>query len=179
MMALPDYATYQVEIAKDLNRQVNLRYLDPSLLGNGTDWQDEIFRDAGMQSHQLSVSGGNDNTQYAVSGGYFQQDGIVIGSDFNRFTTRVNLDNKVKEWFKIGANLAFADTKEKITLNDGGDGVIMQALVMPPDVAVRDFNGEFAGPTSNTSDISFNPVGAALLRNNTLNRQRLTANVFG
>lgn len=179
MMALPDYATYQVEIAKDLNRQVNLRYLDPSLLGNGTDWQDEIFRDAGMQSHQISVSGGNENTQYAVSGGYFQQDGIVIGSDFNRFTTRVNLDNKVKEWFKIGANLAFADTKEKITLNDGGDGVIMQALVMPPDVAVRDFNGEFAGPTSNTSDISFNPVGAALLRNNTLNRQRLTANVFG
>ncbi|MCB0584100.1 MAG: TonB-dependent receptor [Phaeodactylibacter sp.] len=179
MMPLTDYASYQVQIANDLGRQVNQRYLDPSLLGAGTDWQDEIFRSAGMQSHQLSVSGGSKKTQYAVSGGYFQQDGIIIGSNFDRFTTRVNLDNQVKDWFKIGASLAYARTDEKITLNDGGDGVIMQALVMPPDVPVRDFNGEFAGPSSNTSDISFNPVGAALLRNNTLGRQRLMANVFG
>lgn len=179
MMALPDYASYQVQIATGLGLPVNQRYLDPTLLGNGTDWQDEIFRSAGMQSHQISVSGGSENTQYAVSGGFFQQDGIIIGSDFQRFTSRVNIDNKVKDWFKVGASLAYANTDEKITLNDGGDGVIMQALAMPPDVPVRDFNGEFAGPSSNTSDISFNPVGAALLRNNTLDRQRLMANVYG
>ncbi|MCB0643471.1 MAG: SusC/RagA family TonB-linked outer membrane protein, partial [Phaeodactylibacter sp.] len=179
MMDLPAYASYQVQIANDLDRQVNQRYLDPSLLGPGTDWQDEIFQNAGMQSHQLSVSGGNDRTQYAISGGYFQQDGIVIGSNFNRLTTRLNLDNTISDRFKVGASLAFADTDEKITLNDGGDGVIMQALVMPPDVAVRDLDGEFAGPTDNTSDISFNPVGAALLRNNTLDRQRLMANIYG
>jgi len=179
MMALPDYASYQVQIANDLDRQVNQRYLDPTLLGNGTDWQDEVFRNAGMQSHQISISGGNESTQYAISGGYFQQDGIIIGSNFDRITTRVNLDNRVNSWFKAGASFAYAKTGEKITLNDGGDGVIMQALVMPPDVPVRDFNGEFAGPSSNTSDISFNPVGAALLRNNTLDRQRLMANIFG
>ena len=179
MMALPQYASYQVQIANDLDRQVNQRYLDSSLLGNGTDWQDEIFRNAGMQSHQLSVSGGSENTQYAVSGGYFNQDGIIIGSGFERFTTRVNLDNKVNDWFKIGASLAYANTDEKITLNDGGDGIIMQALVMPPDVAVRGFDGEYAGPSSNTSDVSYNPVGAALLRNNTLDRQRLMANIYG
>lgn len=178
MMPLPDYASYQVQIANDLGRQVNQRYLDPSLLGDGTDWQDEIFRNAGIQSHQISISGGTENTQYAVTGGYFQQDGIIIGSEFERFTTRVNLDNRVNNWFKIGASLAYANTDEKITLNDGGDGVIMQALVMPPDVAVRDINGEFAGPSSNTSDISYNPVGAALLRNNTLDRQRLMANIY-
>lgn len=178
MMPLPDYASYQVQIANDLGRQVNQRYLDPSLLGDGTNWQDEIFRNAGIQSHQLSILGGTDNTQYAVSGGYFQQDGIIIGSDFERFTSRVNLDTRVNKWFKIGASLAYANTDEKITLNDGGDGVIMQALVMPPDVAVRDLNGEFAGPSSNTSDISYNPVGAALLRNNTLDRQRLMANIY-
>ncbi len=179
MMRLPDYATYQVQIANDLDRQVNQRFLDLSLLGQGTNWQDEVFRTAGMQSHQLSVSGGGEKTQYAVSGGYFQQDGIIIGSNFDRFTARVNLDNKVNDWFKVGASLAYANTDEKITLNDGGDGVIMQALAMPPSVAVRDFNGEYAGPESNTSDISFNPVGAALLRNNTLDRQRLMANIYG
>lgn len=179
MMSLPAYAAYQVQIAQDLDQTVNQRYLDPSLLGDGTDWQNEIFRTAPMQSHQLSVSGGSDRMKYAVSGGYFQQDGIVIGSDFERFTTRVNLDNEVNDWFKVGASLAYASTNEKITLNDGGDGIIMQALVMPPDVPVRDFNGEYAGPSSNTSDISFNPVGAALLRNNTLDRQRLMANLYG
>ncbi|MCB0635636.1 MAG: SusC/RagA family TonB-linked outer membrane protein, partial [Lewinella sp.] len=179
MMALPEYATYQVNIANDLGRQVDQHFLDPSLLGSGTNWQDEVFRSAGMQSHQLSVSGGSEKTQYAVSGGFFQQDGIIIGSDFERFTTRVNLDNQVNDWFKVGASLAYANTNETITLNDGGDGVIMQALVMPPSVAVRDINGEFAGPSSNTSDISFNPVGAALLRNNTLDRERLMANLYG
>lgn len=179
MMTLPDYASYQVQIANDLDRQVDQRYLDPSLLGAGTDWQDEVFRDAGMQSHQLSISGGNENTKYAVSGGYFQQDGIIIGSNFDRITTRVNLDNRVNSWFKAGASLAYANTNERITLNDGGDGVIMQALLMPPDVAVRGFDGEYAGPSSNTAGISFNPVGSALLRNNTLDRQRLMANIYG
>ena len=179
MMALPEYASYQVQIANDLNQQVNQRYLDPSLLGTGTDWQDEVFREAGMHSHQLSVSGGSDKTQYAVSGGFFQQDGIIIGSDFERFTARVNLDNTVNDWFKLGASLSYANTNETITLNDGGDGIIMQSLVMPPDVSVRDINGEFAGPSSNTSDISFNPVGAALLRNNTFDRERIMANIYG
>lgn len=178
MMTMPDYASYQVQIANDLDRQVNQRYLDPSLLGDGTDWQDEVFRNAGMQSHQVSVSGGNDNTRYAVSGGYFQQDGIIIGSNFDRITTRINLDNQVNKWLKAGASFAYAKTNEKITLNDGGDGVIMQALLMPPDVPVRGFDGEYAGPSSNTAGISFNPVGSALLRNNTLARQRLMANIF-
>ena len=80
-MGLPQSAAYQVQIANDLDRQVDNRFLDPSLLGSGTDWQDEVFRNAGMHSHQLSVSGGGEKTQYAVSGGFFQQDGIIIGSD--------------------------------------------------------------------------------------------------
>ena len=178
-MDLPQYAVYNSEVAQDLNQQPNPRFLDPSLLGPGTNWQDEVFRNAGMSSHQLSLSGGNKKTTYAISGGYFQQDGIVIGSDFERYTTRLNLDNQVRDWLKVGGSLAYANTNETITLNDGGDGVIMQALVMPPSISVRDFNGELAGPTTNTSDISANPVGLALLRNNTLKRQRLTANFYG
>lgn len=178
MMTLSQYADYQLQIAGDINNTPNQRYLDPSLLGNGTDWQDEIFQTAGMQSHQLSILGGTDNTQYAVSGGYFDQDGIVIGSNFNRYTARVNVDNQVKNWFKAGASLAFAGTDERITLNDGGDGVIMQALQSQPDVAVRDFNGEYAGPEVQWG-ASYNPVAAALQRNNTLKRQRLMANIYG
>ncbi|MBL7779688.1 MAG: TonB-dependent receptor [Saprospiraceae bacterium] len=179
MMNLREYADYQLQISKDLGLQPNQRYLDPSLLGNGTDWQDEIFRDAGMQSHQLSVSGGNDKTTYAISGGYFKQDGIVIGSDFERYSARINLDNQVKNWFKVGGSLAYATTNEKITLNDGGDGVIMQALLTQPDIAVRDIDGNYAGPEAQFTSASYNPVAAALQRNNTLARQRLMGNVYG
>lgn len=179
MMNLPQFADYQQQVTADLGLQLNQRYLDPSLLGPGTDWQDEVFRTAGMHSHQLSVTGGTDKTTYAISGGLFQQDGIIIGSDFNRYTTRINLDNQVKTWLKVGGSFAYANTNEKITLNDGGDGVIIQSLVMAPDVPVKDINGEYAGPEAQAGASSYNPVAAALQRNNTLKRQRIMANVYG
>ncbi|MBK7872755.1 MAG: TonB-dependent receptor [Saprospiraceae bacterium] len=178
MMDLRQFADYQLQISNDLNLQPNQRYLDPTLLGSGTDWQNEIFRNAGMQSHQISVVGGTDKTSYAVSGGYFQQDGIIIGSNFDRFTARINLDNQVKDWMKVGGSLAYANTDERITLNDGGDAVIMQALLMQPDVPVRDINGEYAGPDVSAGGSSYNPVASALQRNNTLQRQRLMANLY-
>ncbi len=179
MMDLQQYADYQLQISNDLGLQPNQRYLDPSLLGSGTDWQDEIFRPAGMQSHQLSVSGGNDKTTYSVSGGFFQQDGIVIGSDFKRYTGRISLDNQVKEWFKLGGSLAYAKTGETITLNDGGDGVIMQALLTQPDIAVKELNGSYAGPETFYTSATYNPVAEALQRHNTFNRDRLMGSVFG
>lgn len=179
MMNLPQFADYQQQVTADLGLQLNQRYLDPSLLGPGTDWQDEVFRTAGMHSHQLSVTGGTDKTTYAISGGLFQQDGIIIGSDFNRYTTRINLDNQVKTWLKVGGSFAYANTNEKITLNDGGDGVIIQSLVMAPDVPVKDINGDYAGPEAQAGASTFNPVAAALQRNNTLKRQRIMANVYG
>ncbi len=178
MMDLPEFAEYRVQIAKELGETPNDKYLDPSLLGPGTDWQDEVFDPAWTQSHQLSLTGGNDKTQYAITGGYYNQDGIIIGSGFNRFTGRINLDNQVKDWIKIGGNLAYAKTHEKITLNDGGDGVIMNALLMQPDVPVRNMDGEYAGPDVTYAGSNYNPVALALIRNNTLDRERIMASVY-
>lgn len=178
MMDMAQYADYNNQITRDLEITPDQRYADPSLLGRGTNWQNEIFTDAGSHSHQLSVVGGTDRTSYAITGGYFKQDGTVIGSDFDRISTRVNLDNKVKDWFKVGASLAFSKTSEKITLNDGGDGVIIQSLLTLPSVSVRDIDGNYDGPESQFGT-NYNPVAAALQRNNTLSRQRLMANLFG
>ncbi|MBK8920102.1 MAG: TonB-dependent receptor [Saprospirales bacterium] len=179
MMNLQQFADYQLQISNDLGLQPNQRYLDPTLLGEGTDWQEEIYRTAGMANHQLSISGGTDKMQYAISGGYFQQDGIILGSSFDRYSTRINLDIQAKEWFKVGGSFAYANTGEKITISDGGDGIISQALMMQPDVPVRDLDGNYAGPEANFSAASYNPVATALLRNNTLDRQRLMGNIFG
>jgi TonB-linked SusC/RagA family outer membrane protein len=177
MMSLPEYADYQLTLSEDLDITPNERYLDPTLLGPGTDWQNEVFRNAGIQSHQLSVTGGTDKTTYAISGGWFDQDGIIIGSSFNRFTTRMNLDSRLSDWLKVGGNLSYAKTQEDITLNDGGDGVIMQALMMQPDVPVRELDGSYAGP-DNPYAASYNPVAEALQRNNTYDRDRIMANVY-
>lgn len=180
MMNLVQYAEYFNELSTEVDAiNANDRFRDPSLLGPGTDWQDAVFQVAPMQSHQLSFTGGSDKSQYAIMGGYASQDGIIIGSGIERFNVRANLDNSIKSWVKVGASLAFSNTDEKITLNDGGDGVISQALQMPPDVPVKDMDGNYAGPTQLSDAVSVNPVGLALLRNNTLSRQRVTANFYG
>ncbi|MEH0153396.1 TonB-dependent receptor [Limibacter armeniacum] len=178
MMNLKEFADYQLTVAQDINQIPDQRYLDPSLLGEGTNWQQAIFREAAMQSHQVSVTGGTKNTKYALTGGYFGQDGIVIGSNFERFTTRISLDNNLKKWLKVGGTISFARTDEEITLNSGGDGVIMQALLTTPATPVKDINGEYAGPEQVNTGVSYNPVAAALIRDNTMKRERLFGNFY-
>src|SRR5215218_11477661 len=90
-------------------------FLDPSLLGEGTDWQAEIFNNAPMNKHQLNFSGGSNNTTYYMSSEYMDQQGIAAGSGFKRYSFRLNLDNKPREWATIGANLSFNQTNENLT----------------------------------------------------------------
>ena len=59
-------------------------------LGAGTDWQDEIFRTSPVQNYQLTVTGGDEKTKYMFSAGYFNQQGVVINSDYERFSARAN-----------------------------------------------------------------------------------------
>ena len=181
MMGLSEYATYQNQLHNlgvITDSQMDKSLLDPSLLGRGTDWQDEVFRTAFMQSHQVSVSGGNDAVTYAFSGGWMDQDGIIIGSKFERFNSRFNIDANLTKWMKIGGSLAYTRTNEKITLNDGSDGVIMQAMTMQPSVPVYDFDGNWAGPTTLNGSSTWNPVALALQKNNRLLRQRVMGNFY-
>ncbi|MBD5279395.1 MAG: TonB-dependent receptor [Bacteroides sp.] len=181
MMDLREYAVYQQQLRDEgilTGTNFDSTYSDISLLGKGTDWQDEIFRTAFMQSHQVSVTGGNEKTVYAMSGGWMQQDGTIIGSDFSRFNARFNLDNNFTQWLKVGGALAYTRTDETITRNDGSDGVIMQAMTMMPSVPVRDFDGNWAGPNTVNGASTWNPVALALMTNNTLLRQKINGNFY-
>ena len=181
MMNLREYALYQQQLlAEGVLNEGNFddTYSDISLLGKGTDWQDEIFRTAFMQNHQLSMTGGNEKTVYAMSAGWMKQDGIIVGSDFTRFNSRFNLDNNFTKWLKAGGALAYTRTDETITRNDGSDGVIMQAMTMMPSVPVRDFDGNWAGPNTVNGASTWNPVALALMTNNTLLRQKVTGNFY-
>ena len=178
MMNLREYAQYQLEVCEFLQRTPDAFYGDPSILGKGTDWQDEIFRTAMIQSHQLSIDGGNDRIQFAASGGWMEQEGIIIGSDFTRFNSRLNIDATIYKWLKAGSSLAFTHTEETITNNDGSDGVIMQALTMQPSIPVYNFDGTWAGPNDIYGASQYNPVWLAKMKNNGLERNQVTGSFF-
>ena len=110
-MNLQQYAQMVNEFHDIAGGTTPREFLDPSLLGEGTDWQDELFNNAAMNKHQLSFSGGNNNTTYYMSGEYLNQKGVAEGSGFKSYGFRLNLDNKPREWMTIGANLSFNQTK--------------------------------------------------------------------
>ncbi|MDE6174374.1 MAG: SusC/RagA family TonB-linked outer membrane protein, partial [Duncaniella sp.] len=91
LLNLREYAehhNYRAEYISSVDQSA--AFIRPDLLGKGTDWQDELFRKAFMMNHSVSVSGGNDKTTYAFSGGYLDQEGIARGSSFQRFSLRSN-----------------------------------------------------------------------------------------
>ncbi|TDB58237.1 TonB-dependent receptor [Arundinibacter roseus] len=83
----------------------NNAYPNPSSLGEGVNWQNLIFQEAPIQSHQLSINGGNDKTQLALSANFFDQDGIIINSNFQRYSYRLNVDHKINNRLKIGTSI--------------------------------------------------------------------------
>ncbi|MFA4868629.1 MAG: TonB-dependent receptor [Pedobacter sp.] len=99
LMNAMEFATLENEIYK------TTVYLDPSSLGEGVDWQDLMFRSAPMQSHQVSLSGGNQKTQMMLSLNYFDQKGVVVATDFKRYSLRLNLDHQISNHFKAGISI--------------------------------------------------------------------------
>lgn len=80
-------------------------YPDPASLGEGVDWQGIMFRQAPMQSHQVSVSGGNKKTQMMLSLNYFDQKGVIIETDFTRYSLRLNLDHEISKRVRAGISV--------------------------------------------------------------------------
>lgn len=172
VMNLPQYAQMVKEYHALAGGTTPTEFLDPTLLGPGTDWQGELFNNADMQKHQLSLSGGNNTTTYYMSGEYLKQQGVALGSGFDRYGFRVNLDNKPREWITIGANLSFSQTNEKLTTSS--EGVISDALQLTPQVPVKNLNGEWGGGDIINGANQYapvNPIAIASLRTNT-NRKR-------
>lgn len=81
-------------------------YRNPAAIGEGTNWFDAITRVAPMQEVNLSVSGGSEKIKTYISGGYFNQDGVIINSGYRRFSARANVDASISDRFKVGLNIA-------------------------------------------------------------------------
>lgn len=178
VMNLREFAAYSNAMASETaGRVAREDFRDPSLLGNGTNWQDAIFQIAPMQTHVLSASGGSDVVKYFVSASYMGQEGTVIGTDFKRLSFRTNLDAQLKKWLKIGLNANYSDTKERLGLVDSDEGILNIGLLSTPDVPIYDMEGNYTS-IAGEGFTRINPIGKAMEEDNLLNKNLLSANFF-
>lgn len=180
VLDLKGYAALQNTIGEIYGLQPQIEFLNTELLGDGTNWQQEIFADALMQSHQLSFSGGNSTVNYFLSAGYLDQEGTVIGSGFDRFSLRANVNAQLTEWINVGISLTGSRTNEQLTLNNSSNGIISLSLLNNPATAVYNPDGSFAGPVT-ADEIAFgirNPIAEALSISNQLTRNSLLGNIY-
>jgi TonB-linked SusC/RagA family outer membrane protein len=176
---LQQYAALQNTLATDFGEQGRAEFADPSLLGSGTNWQQAIFRTAVEQSHDVSVSGANDKSDYYISAGYFKQDGTVLGFNFDRYSLRGQVNSQATDWLKIGTTFGLSRSDQNVGLGSNS-GIIYNALLAAPDQAVYNADGSYAGPAVVNGLIEGgpNPVQQALSITNTLNRNEINGNFY-
>lgn len=177
VMNLREYADYFNQFVADGQAKEDPYLSDPSLLGKGTNWQDAIFRTALQNQHQLGVQGGTEKVQYYVSASYLDQEGTIIGSNFERYSFRVNLDSQLKKWLKIGLNANYANTDEDLKLADSDNGIVNYSLTTNPDIPIYNIDGSYA-TIVREGQTNPNPVAIAMLDEISLTRQKLNGNVF-
>jgi len=165
-------------------------YPDPKSLGEGVNWQDIIFRDAKIQNHQLSIIGGSEKTQLALSANYFDQQGIIIKSQFKRYSYRLNLDHRISEKIKIGSSILGSYSANSGILTGStsqGDGpavvgsILGAAIGAPPNLKAYKEDGSifpFGEQAGGQYREVANPLGLAELLNQTAINRTL-GNVYG
>ena len=138
-----------------------------------TDWQDEVLRTAGLTNSQLSMSGGSERFKYLVSGSYFDQTGIIIGSRYDRTSGRVNLDFQASEKLSITTSLALSlEQNIRIESDNSIESAVTNAIANEPWTPVYNDDGTFSGEASYA-----NPVGVGLMNEVEASTTRAFGNV--
>lgn len=151
------------------------------IAGGGTDWQSEIFqRNALVQSHNLSFTGGNGKTDYFVSLNYFDQNGTVKSSEFRRYSARVNLGIHASDKLEFGLNMNTSySTNDYAPIGfgiNGEAGAIYNALNFDPTLPVRDTAGAYT--ISPFLDLD-NPLAEIYGKNALANTFRTYGTIYG
>lgn len=162
--------------------------------GVDVDWQDVIFRSALVQTHNLSVSGGSDNSSYYISGNFFDQDGIIEKSNFKRYSLRVNLEVDLNERTRVGLNLAPSYVvSDKVPAGSPyfarPPGIVYSAIVHAPfvnpynpDGSINQLNNQSYILTPEGQTTSFtsasNPLAIIEAIDDQLNQNRTFGNIF-
>ena len=160
-------------------------YLEGQTGLTDTDWQDAIFRSAVTTGHNISLSGKSNSINYFVSGNYMKKEGIIIGSDFEKYGGRLNLSGQHKR-LKFGVNFAPSYSVSNSVDASGANGIVQSALMMPPIFPVYNTDGTYnyqgngylrLGTDYQINEV-LNPVAMARLQSNVTDRMSVTGKVF-
>ena len=160
-------------------------YLEGKTGLTDTDWQDAIFRSAMTTGHNISLSGKSNSINYFVSGNYMKKEGIIIGSDFEKYGGRLNLSGQHKR-LKFGVNFAPSYSVSNSVNASGANGIVQSALMMPPIFPVYNPDGSYnyqgngylrIGTDYQINEV-LNPVAMARLQSNVTDRMSITGKAF-
>ncbi|MDR1718472.1 MAG: TonB-dependent receptor [Prevotella sp.] len=179
MLNASQFASYHNDMIANYSGTENLMqrpdFADPTTLGKGTDWMDELFRTSMIQNYSVSYSGGTDKSNYYVSAGILDQEGIVTDTSYKRYTVQFNGESKVKPWLKLGNNVTLShDTKKQ------GSYSIRDAMAAQPTQPVYNEDGTYSGPGNPAywyGDIK-NPLGNAKVNSQSTKGYNLLGNIF-
>ncbi len=151
---------------------------DPEL--QNTNWYDEIYRNGKISNYSISATGGNDNVKYYVGGSYFDNEGYVLGSNFERFSGRVNLDAKATDKLSFGTSISLSQTNQDRPIGDNSlYGVAINSLAGDPTMPVFEDDGSYADPFVYWSWWAFeNPRASTDIYSRSTDTKRALASIF-
>ncbi len=131
-----EFKDYIVELG------VNPSEFDPDV---DTDWLDEVLKTSAIENYELSASGAQDNTRFYISGRYFNQDGVVLGTSYEKYNGRVNIDYEVNDRFDLGAKISTNySINDRVRGDQSVNGVLPNAVSTPPVYPVKDELSNYA-----------------------------------
>lgn len=143
--------------------------------GKGTDWQKAAFRNATVQSHNISILSGSDKTRFAFSGNYFNQEGVLINTNFIRYAGRINIEHDYSKKFKIASSINASNTKANVAPAN----VVGNLLFAPPGLPIYKNDGTYViqSPFESANPAVVNPVNTLKNEINQTKTNRLLGNV--
>ena len=185
LMNAYEYATLYNEGA--VNDGVSPRFTDAQIQSfgkEGTDWQDLIFRKAPMSNTSVNISGGNEKTQFSLSGSVFKQDGIIIGSDYNRYSMRTNLNHDISSKLSVSLSSTLTNIQSN-RMNSGGGSrgteLISGILSSPPILKPYTDDGTYTvlgvSPYPFIATVMVNPLNYIYEQTNVLKSNTILTNV--
>ena len=175
-MNAQEFAEVANEAYVNVGEPVYSEWADPSSLGEGTDWMDEIFRTGLLQDYNFSVQGGSEKLKAAFTLNYFDQEGIIIESGFKRYSLRGNLDYTVSDRFTVGTRSTISYTDQRVFRSSNfANGLFNIAQMLLPTIPP---DGFIQGPSLYVPDALRNVLFRAEELDNTLNTIRTLNTAF-
>lgn len=177
------YADYLRELHSQPDGEIPLAFANGATPRSiDTDWQNELFQStAPIQNYNLGISGGNDKATFSLGMEYFDQEGVMLGSDFSRYSIRANSDFKIGNKIKVGETLLLSRTQRGSVNNTGGRRAQEHAIKQSPFVPVQNetFLRGYGHPEADEGQDARNPVADQFIFDNAQDRYRVWASIYG